>query len=258
MKPQDHTDLGGAQEAFLTTHWSLVDGIGAGDKDRDSTLIEVLLKRYWKPVYCYLRRKGYGNEQAKDLTQGFFHEVVLGRDLFEKADRTKGRFRSFLLIALKRFLATAHDAENAQKRIPKEKLVSLDTVVSTDFRQAASDFTPEESFDYAWVSALLERILAEVEARCCDDSKTIYWQVFREKVLAPIMEGAESPSLEEICQKYDIETSRVASNMIVTVKRRFQSILRQRLRETVVSDDEVEDELEHISQFLPRLAQPGR
>jgi RNA polymerase sigma-70 factor (ECF subfamily) len=183
---------------------------------------------------------------------------VLGRDLFEKADRTKGRFRSFLLIALKRFLATAHDAENAQKRIPKEKLVSLDTVASTDFRQAASDFTPEESFDYAWVSALLERILAEVEARCYDDSKAVYWQVFREKVLAPIMEGAESPSLEEICQKYDIETSRVASNMIVTVKRRFQSILRQRLRETVVSDDEVEDELEHISQFLPRLAQPGR
>ena len=256
MRPQDHTDIGGVQEAFLTTHWSLIDGVRSSEnEDGERALIDVLLKRYWKPVYCYLRRKGYDNEYAKDLSQGFFHEVVLGRDLFEKADPTKGRFRSFLLIALNRYLATLHAAENAQKRIPREKLVSLDMVAPSEFRQAASDFTPEESFDYAWVSALLERVLDEVETRCYEDGKGVHWHVFREKVLAPIMEGADSPAMGDLCQKYEIDDPHTASNMIITVKRRFRTILRNHLRETVVSDGEVDDELEQISQFLPRIAQ---
>ena len=96
MPGEDKTAMGGVQEAFLTTHWSLVDDIDTSDEqDKNRALVGLLLKRYWKPVYCYLRRKGYGNEQAKDLTQGFFYEVVLGRQLIEKAERSKGRFRSW-------------------------------------------------------------------------------------------------------------------------------------------------------------------
>ena len=88
--------MGGETETFLTTHWSLIEDVQSrGDKDR--ALIGLLLGKYWKPVYCYLRRKGYDNEQAKDLTQDFFHEVVLSRDLVRRADQSKGRFRSFLL-----------------------------------------------------------------------------------------------------------------------------------------------------------------
>ena len=96
--------------------------------ERDRALIDLLLKLYWKPVYCFLRRKGYDNESAKDLTQDFFHEVVLGRDLIQRADPSKGRFRSFLLTALKRYLINAAEARRAQKRIPSEKLVSLNGI----------------------------------------------------------------------------------------------------------------------------------
>ena len=71
MKFRDQTDMGGTRGAFLTTHWSLIEGVKDGS-GRDGALIELLLRTYWKPVYCYLRRKGYGNEQAKDLTQDFF------------------------------------------------------------------------------------------------------------------------------------------------------------------------------------------
>jgi len=256
MGPRDHTDIGGAQEAFLTTHWSLVEGVEtASEDDKNRALIGLLLKQYWKPVYCYLRRKDYDNERAKDLTQGFFHEVVLGRRLIQKADRSKGSFRSFLLMALNRYLATAHAAETAQKRIPNDRLVSLNLVDAQSFRQASTHFTPEESFDYAWVSALLERVLDDVEARCYEQGQTVYWHVFRQRILAPIMDGQEVPSLPELCQKYDIESPRVASNMVVTVKRRFRSILREHLRSTVTSDDEIDDELRRISQFLPRIAQ---
>src|SRR5210317_2243342 len=145
MKQNDITDMGGVGGAFLTTHWSIVENVCSDDEDRNRALIELLLSKYWKPVYCYLRRKGYDNEQAKDLTQGFFHEVVLGRSLIQKADQSKGRFRSFLLIALNRYLITTRTGQAAQKRIPQNKLVSLDVMDLPELRQAASELTPEDS-----------------------------------------------------------------------------------------------------------------
>ena len=123
----DKTNMGGNQQAFLTTQWSLIEDIQAG-KDQDQALIGFLLKQYWKPVYCYLRCKGCGNEEAKDLCQGFFHEVVLNRNLVNRADQSRGRFRSFLLHALKQYAGHQDLKERALKRIPKEKLASLDTV----------------------------------------------------------------------------------------------------------------------------------
>ncbi|MHC4281600.1 MAG: hypothetical protein ACYSWZ_01295, partial [Planctomycetota bacterium] len=89
MGRDDYTDIGGTGEVFLTTHWSLIQGLDSGDKGGNRALIGLLMNRYWKPIYCYLRRKGYNNEQAKDLTQGFFHEVVLERHLIENADAAK-------------------------------------------------------------------------------------------------------------------------------------------------------------------------
>jgi hypothetical protein len=117
------------------------------------------------------------------------------------------------------------------------------------------NYTPEQSFDYAWVSALLEQALEDVETACYKDGKTVHWHVFRERILTPITEGGDPPALSEICHKYDIESPRVASNMIITVKRRFQAVLQKRLRETVTSDGQMEDELAEISKFLPEIAQ---
>ena len=125
MRREDQTDLGGIGESFLTTHWSLIEAVKKGH-DKDKALIGLLLERYWKPVYCYLRRKGHGNEEAKDLTQSFFHEIVLNRRLVERADASKGRFRSFLLHALDQFLIDQMRRGSTQSRIPAEKLVPLD------------------------------------------------------------------------------------------------------------------------------------
>lgn len=256
MRGEDKTNMGGLQEAFLTTHWSLVDNVNTSeDGDKNRALIGLLLKRYWKPVYCYLRRKGYDNEKAKDLTQGFFHEVVLGRQLIQRADRSRGRFRSYLLVALNNYISAVHAAETAQKRVPKGRLVPLDMTDPPDFCQVIADYTPEESFDYAWVSALLEQVLENVETMCYEEGITVHWCIFRERVLTPITEGTDPAPLAEICHKYDIESPRIASNMIITIKRRFQSILRKHLSETVTSEDQVEDEFAEISKFLPRIAQ---
>ena len=95
--------MGGMGQAFLTTCWSLIGNIQSAG-DRNHALIGVLLEKYWKPAYCFLRSKGYDNEEAKDLTQGFFCEIVLNKNLVQRADQAKGRFRTFLLHALSQYV----------------------------------------------------------------------------------------------------------------------------------------------------------
>jgi DNA-directed RNA polymerase specialized sigma24 family protein len=255
MKPHDYTDMGGTSEAFLTTHWSLIENIDSEDSDKNRALLGLLLSKYWKPVYCYLRRKGYDNEKAKDLTQQFFYEAVFGRGLIQKADESKGRFRSFMLIALNRFLINIKHKETAQKRIPKDKLVQLDMVDSIELPQSISTLVPEDSFNYAWVSSLLEDVLEEVEAKCHSEGKSVHWQVFCDRILQPIIDGTDPPSLKKICQKYGINNDSQASNMIVTVKRRFQAVLKKQLRDSVVSEEQLSGELEEIKRFFPKIAQ---
>jgi len=255
MRDKDYTDMGGTGQAFLTTHWSVIEAAGSGDKDRDRALIGLLLNQYWRPVYCYLRRKGYRNEQAKDLTQGFFYEVVLRRGLVEKADPAKGRFRSFLLITLNRYVSDVRDAQTARKRIPKEKLVSLDFVDSSDFGAAPDTASPEDCFNTAWISVLLERALEHVEAQCHEDGKTVHWYVFRDRILQPIMNRGEPRSLQEICATYGIDSETIASNMIVTVKRRLQRAMWEFLRRSVTSETLIDSELEELRRFFPKIAQ---
>lgn len=255
MSRDDFTDMGGSEEDFLTTQWTIVDGVASADNDHSRALIESLLDHYWKPVYCYLRRKGHTNEEAKDLTQGFFHEVVLERHLVEKADPEKGRFRSFLLVALNRYLSNVRKHDNRQRRTPKGKLVPLHLVEPPELSQIAAQANPDDCFNYAWVSSLLERVLGEVESNCHREGKTIHWLLFYDRVLTPIMDRTDAASLKEVCSKYGIEEEAKASNMIVTIKRRFQRLLREHLRKSVMSDDLLAEELEEIKRFFPKIAQ---
>lgn len=254
MGLDEHTKMGTDQVRFLTTRWTLIEDI-ANNKDNDHVLIGKLLKNYWKPVYCYLRRLGYNNEEAKDLTQAFFHEVVLGRGLFQRADKAQGRFRSFLLVALKRYITNVRDKEFARKRIQKSKLVPLDMVDESGFSALRTELTPEDSYQYVWVSSLLEQVLEHVKNDCYKDGKGSHWHLFRDRVLGPIIDKTHPPAMDELCSKYRIKDHPTASNMIVTVKRRFRAALINHLRNLVSSDDEVNAELEEIMQFLPRIAQ---
>ncbi len=248
------TEMGGVGEAFLTTHWSLLRKVGAGNQAQDRELIGLLLNLYWKPVYCYLRRKGYNNDEAKDLTQDFFHKVVLGRNLIQRADASRGRFRSYLLTALKRYLINVAEAQNAQKRIPRGKLVSLDGIDPAAHPQAPPTLSAEASFDYGWTAALLDRVLTEVEAQCRADGKTIYWQAFQDRVLHPIRTEKAPPTVKATCQRYGIPSGIKLSNMIITVKRRIQTALQRRVRDSVMSAAEVQGEMDTLMNFLSQAA----
>lgn len=251
MRNNDQTNMGGVGGAFLTTHWSLIDQ-AQSTEEGNRALIGLLLSKYWKPVYCYLRRKGYGNEQAKDLTQGFLHEVVLGRGLIQKADQSRGRFRSFLLVALNHYLINVRQKETAQKRIPKERLVSLDKIDPPELPPSLAQSDPEETFHYAWVSALLEQVLDEVQTICRERDLMLHWRVFRDRVVQPILNRTDSPSMKGICERYGIAGSVKASNMSTTVKRIFQTVLKQHIRNSVMSDDDTKEEFEQIKRFFSK------
>jgi RNA polymerase sigma-70 factor (ECF subfamily) len=182
---------------------------------------------------------------------------MVGRELIQQADKTKGRFRTFLLFALNHYVTAVRHKEEAQKRIPKDKLVCLDAVDQMELAETAADLSPEDSFNQAWVSNLLERVLDHVKADCYKDGKSVHWHIFWDRVVAPIMNETAPPSLEDLCHKFGIAETGKASNMIVTVKRRFQSALKQSLRNSVTSEEEMEEELAEIAGFLPRLAQDG-
>ena len=250
----DQTDMGGTGEVFLTTHWSLIEDVKSED-DKNRALMDLLLKRYWKPVYCYLRHKGYDNEQAKDLTQGFFYEVVLNRNLVQRADPCKGRFRSFLLHALNQHLINVQTAEVANKRIPAGNLVSLDAIDSADIPEPIPGLSAEEAYNYAWLSALIDQTLFDVEVKCRQDGMETHWNVFHDRVVQSILENTDPPSLADICRKYGIENEKKASNMNITVKRRFQAALKEYIRSTVTSETLINEEAQEIMKFFGEKAQ---
>ena len=253
MKAHEKTQMGGPKEAFETTEWTYIVDLKS-DPAQHENLINYLISTYWKPVYCYLRRKGYQNEQAKDLTQDFFCEVVISRDLAVKMDRTKGRFRAYLLTALNRYLINAAEKQNAQKRMPASKIVSLNQFDMPDIEDCSHP-DPEHTFNYHWLASMLEEVLNQVEALCRRDQLSVHWQVFNERILQPILNNTQPPSMDEICRALNIENPAKASNMTVTVKRRFQNALKRAIRNSVSSEGEFQEELDVLLSIFPKLAQ---
>ena len=252
----NQTELGGSQEAFLTTQWSLIDNIQAG-KDRDQTLISFLLKQYWKPVYCFLRRKGYANEPAKDLTQAFFHEVVLNQSLVKRADQSKGRFRTFLLHALIQFISKQNQKDRAQKRIPPEKLIPFEQGDTPVLPQSLSQASPEASFHHAWLSTILERVLKDVRESCENEGMEKHWALFHKRVIGPILYDQPEMPLSELCDSHQIKDVKTASNMIITVKRRYKTALLDQVNKTVLSHDQAPEELAELMTYIPSDAKPA-
>jgi hypothetical protein len=231
-RPCDHTSLGGEGRAFPPTQWTWLTNC----PQRETVLAE-LCRKYWKPVYCYLRSMGLGNEEAKDLTQGFFTDKVFGQDLVQKADREKGRFRSFLLRSVHNYAVSALRSSKA--------CTSLDA--TSDVGTTTDD--PEVQFNRAWADELLREVLSELERECRSRDKPVHWQVFREWLIEPRI--AASPEMSDICVKYGITDPGTAYHMIENIKRRFRSILRAHLSSLAGSENEIEAE---VRQFIDNFS----
>ena len=252
MGPLDKTSMGGKGSRFETTHWSQIRHARTDDNTRRMTVVGNLMKGYWRPVYSYLIRKGYGNEEAKDLTQGFFHEVVLGRGLIQRADEAKGRFRTLLLTALDRYVAEVHRRETRKKRRPEGGVVQVESDELVNLVAAQTETKPEEAFYRTWATDLLDQVLVEVKEEYCSTKRASHWAVFDARILAPILGDSAPPPLAKVCKEYGIADEATASNMIITVKRRFRAVLRRHLRRFVQSDSQVEEEFMDIRKILSK------
>jgi len=252
MTRSNRTSIGGSKSKFRTTHWSEIRNAKTNNEAQCRTIINVLIEKYWKPVYCYLRQKGYDNEAAKDLTQGFFLEIVLKKCLVQRADETKGRFRTFLLTALEHYVTSVHRTNVAGKRYPKDGITSLGDFDEASVSWAAKDQKPEELFTYVWASVLMDDVLAEVKDGCFRDGKGVHWEIFNARVLDPIITGAEPCPVSELCKRLRVGNKAQVSNMIVTVKRRFQVAMSCRVRQYVGSEKEVEQEIRDLMKILSR------
>ncbi len=145
---------------FSSTHWSAVHLAGQGESPAAREALEQLCRTYWYPLYSFLRRDGHGHQEAQDLTQDFFVRL-LKRNCFKELSAVNGRFRSFLLAALKNFLANESDHRRARKRGGEIDFIPLDAEIAEGryLAESALTLSAERLYERGWALALLKRVL---------------------------------------------------------------------------------------------------
>lgn len=243
------TTMGGNGSTFLSTHWSWIEAIRSPEGDTRDTALTSLIELYWKPIYCWLRRYGYSDADAKDLTQQFFLSGLQEKK-FEKADPTRGRFRTFLLTCLKNFIANYERDKKAKGRQPSKPPLPIDKLNTDDIAiELVDEGTPEESFKRAWAQQLLLRVLQLFEEECSKTGKERHYRIFSRRIIEPILEGTERPPMKQLAEKIGI-TEKQAFNYDVNARRAYQRLLRQEIRMYASSDDEVAQEIKDLFELL--------
>lgn len=221
------------------------------DARGDRTLLERLLRLYWPPVYAFIRHQGFGAHDASDLTQEFLSSVVLARNILERADPSRGRFRSFLKQALRNFLIDHHRANNVRKKI--NRAVSLSVSPDDDrfgsIPEPAVKDDPTGIFDRQWAATLVQLALERLEDAMRADGMTSHWIAFETNVVGPTIRKTKPMPLDELARKVGVETETL-SNMIQTTKRRFKRMLREIVADTVENAGAVDDELAELNRLL--------
>jgi len=241
---------GEGQGAFPITLWSKLEALREGDSGERTAILDFLIRRYWKPVYCFVRRRGYEDEQAKDLVQEFFI-TALSRDLFTKADPARGRFRNLLLKSLQYFLANADRYGRAKKRQPEGGFVSIHELSTQNGPVAVpkDTETPDEVFHRTWLRELVVRVLKALEDECLATGKQTHFDLLRLRIIEPVLDGTEAPSLRTLAAKYGLSEKDV-SNQVLTARRAYHRLLRNEIRLYAGSDEEMAAEIQDLWRFM--------
>ena len=238
----------GAAGWFVTTHWSVVLSAQDPGSPRCLEALETLCRTYWYPLYAYARRAGHGPADAEDLTQGFFARL-LEKDYLNSAERAKGRFRSFLLVALKRYLANEWDREHAQKRGGFATVVPIDTDVA-ESRFAAEpshNVPPDVLYDRQWARTLLERAMGQLQEEYTASGRARLFEYLQGSL------GREESALPYAQIAAELKLTEPAVKMAVhRLRARYREILRAEIAHTVPTPEEVEEEIRYLfSAFGP-------
>lgn len=233
---QPHDPIAHVSGRCPTTDWSLVLA-AADDRDHLGDLIE----RYWGPAFVYSRRSGLSSDDASEAVQSFFEVVVLGRDFVRAADEERGRFRSYLLTALRRHLIDIHRQRAGRRGDRPQTLMHADLDASTGSEHPEPH--AEEAFHDQWVVSILHAALIAVERECRGSGLTRHWEAFELRILRPAIRLCEPMSLEDLVAHLDLDEEQQVSNMIQVVKRRLRRAVRDMIidesRESGVASEEL-------------------
>jgi len=157
---------------FTTTNWSVVFAAGEGGSLHSRRALATLCEIYWFALYAYVRRSGYASHDAEELTQGFFTQLI-EKEYLKNVDRGRGKFRSFLLVAMRHFLSKERDRARAQKRGGGRVPISLDFRDAEDrYRlEPVDELTPERVFERRWALTLLDQVLGRLEREFAEAGK---------------------------------------------------------------------------------------
>ena len=243
---RDSAQTGVGQSLFLTTHWSVV--LAARDKSspESAAALEVLCRAYWYPLYAFVRHQGHSPPDAEDLTQEFFARL-LAKEYLQAADREKGRFRTFLRVALRRFLANEWDRARRLKRGGGDTHLPFDTTGAEHrYQEEQGDaLPPDRLYERRWARALLEQALARLRFEYTAAGKTVEFDQLKGALtaerggiayqdLAAALHGSEG-------------AARVAVHRL---RKRFRQMFRAAVAETVSAQEDVEDELRYLVGLL--------
>jgi RNA polymerase sigma-70 factor (ECF subfamily) len=232
------SDPSGERKRFNTTHWSLVVSAAGGSRQA----LETLCSAYWQPLYWFVRRMGYGPADAQDLTQSFFARL-LEKQLLGFADRKRGRFRTFLLTAMRRFVINEWKRGQCDRRGGGRQMLSMSFDAGEDEAalEPSHNLTPESLFERRWAIQVIENSVARLSERQRTAEKC---ERFDE--LAPFLaRPGSTPSYDEAAQR--LGTTAAAVKMAVSrLRKELGQLVREEIRTTVASDAEVENELQQL------------
>lgn len=208
--------------------------------------LEVLAQQYWYPLYAFIRRRGTGPQEAEDLTQAFF-AMMMEKHLLKGADASRGRFRSYLLGALKHFLSDQHDKARAEKRGGGRKLVSIDAAVGESMycREPYTNETPERLYDRQWGMTVLNLALAELRAELEGNGKGRLFEAIQ-----PCLTGDDSAlKYHELGEQLGMSEGAVKT-AVHRLRRQYRERVREQISRTLDGPGEIDDEVRHLFEAL--------
>jgi len=236
----------------MTTRWSIVLSCSdsATEEEKAMAALAELCKIYWRPVFAFICRQGHSVPDAQDLTQEFFGRVIKGR-LIQSADRNRGKFRSLLLTALKRFLHDQGDRRHARKRGGDLRFVSWDdwmTEAPSHLaipEQESDNWSPERIFDVRWAATVVERALRRLGDEFEKHGRRQVFDVLSSCLTA----DRKDVSYATFARILGLQETAV-KNLVRRLRERYRALLREEVAETVGGANEIDDELRYLCAAL--------
>jgi RNA polymerase sigma factor (sigma-70 family) len=235
---------GGAM-AFTTTHWSIVLE-AQGETPAAQRALEILCRTYWRPLYGFVRRHGLGREEAQDLVQEFFARLLEHKNL-EAVRREKGRLRSYLLVSLKRFLASEQHRASGVKRYESGPHIPLDELLESEIAdfELTETWTADRLYERHWALAVLEQVLGRLESEYRAAGNAVLFDRLKEFLVG-------EPGLRtqaEIATELGM-TENAVKQAFHRFRQRYRLLLREEIAHTVAQAGDVEGELRHLVSIL--------